>query len=291
MSTLSKTFVILVFLASVAYVAVQVTLYSLRVDFKDKWIKEVNYHYQTQQVKNSEIAALRVEMDNRKSILDALHQKIGVMEAELAGRSRLLTEVQRQLDSSNQLLAKSAANQGVLVRQLEVQQAQIADMESKKEAYRVKWVKANNEYSTALQELQYARQEGERLSRDLAELESKAVELAREKKRHEETLAALAASGVRTDLVGPRKKLEGKVTAVSAQFKLVVINIGKEQGVLEGDEFTIYRGGSFVAKIQVERVDRSWAAGRIVLQKDDPKVADSVSNDILVSGAKSEGGN
>lgn len=291
MSTLSKAFVILVFVAAVAYVAMQVTLYSMRVDFKDKWVKEVNYHYQTQQVKNSEIAALRVEMENRKSILDALYQKIGILDAELAGRSRLLSELQRQLDSSNGLLAKYAANQSVFVRQLEVQQAQLADMEEKKEAYRLKWTKANNEYSTALQELQYARQEVERLSRDLAEGMSKIVELARENKRHEETLAALAARNIRVDELGPRKKLEGKVTAVSAQFKLVIINIGKDQGVLEGDEFTIYRGANFVAKIQIERVDRAWAAGRVVSQKDDARVADSVSNDILISGAKSQGGN
>jgi hypothetical protein len=83
-------------------------------------------------------------------------------------------------------------------------------------------------------------------------------------------------------LLAPLKKLEGKVTAVSTQFGLVIVNIGKDQGVLEGDEFVIYRAASFVAKIQIERVDRIWSAGRVVLKKVDPRVADSVSNDILV---------
>jgi hypothetical protein len=61
----------------------------------------------------------------------------------------------------------------------------------------------------------------------------------------------------------------------------VTVNLGQGQGVLEGDEFTIYRGDEFVAKIQVERVERLWSSGRVVLKKDDPRIGDSASNDIL----------
>lgn len=292
MSTLSKAFVILVFAAACVFVGMQAVLFSMKMDFKDKWIKEVNYHYQTQQVKNSEIAALNVEMENRASMLKILQEKIGVLETELGGRSARLSDAQKQLDNANQLLVKYEANQGVFVRQLEVQLQQFADMSERVEGYRKKVLQLNGEYSGVLQELQYARQESERLQRDQAEIEAKVVELARENKSYEERLAALAIRGIQTDSVGARKKLEGKVTAVSDQFKLVIINIGKDQGVLEGDEFTVYRGAQFIAKIQIERVDRAWAAGRVVVQKGDtPKVADSVSNDILISGSKSQGGN
>ncbi len=292
MSTLSKAFVILVFAAACVFVGMQAVLFSMKMDFKDKWIKEVNYHYQTQQVKNSEIAALNVEMENRASSLKILQEKIGVLETELGGRSARLSDAQKQLDVANQLLVKYEANQGVFVRQLEVQVGRLADMSERVEGYRKKVAQLNGEYSGVLQELQYARQESERLQRDQAEIEAKVVELARENKGYEERLGALAALNIRTDLVGARKKLEGKVTAVSDQFKLVIVNIGKDQGVLEGDEFTVYRGAQFIAKIQIERVDRAWAAGRVVVQKGDaPKVADSVSNDILISGSKSQGGN
>jgi myosin heavy subunit len=285
MSTLSKVFVILVFVIACVKLGIDATLFAQKVDWKDKFVKEVNYHYQTQQVKNSEIAAFKVELENRAAMLDILRQKVAVLDTELAGRSSRLSDTQRQLASADELLKKYAADQAVFVRQLEVQLAQLADMTDKVEGYRQKVVKINNEYSVALQELQYARQEAERLSRDLAEVESKVVELARDKRRYEEQIAAYAAAGVRTDLA-PRKRLEGKVTAVSAQYKLVIINIGKDQGVLEGDEFTIYRDKNFVAKITIERVDRQWASGRIMFQKDDPRVADSVSNDILVTPGK-----
>jgi len=74
---------------------------------------------------------------------------------------------------------------------------------------------------------------------------------------------------------------------VANEIGMVVISIGKDDGVLEGDEFTAYRGGDFVAKIVLDRADRKWAAGKIVLKKTDPRVGDDVSNHIYVSGPRS----
>lgn len=281
MSMLSKVFIILVFVVACVKLGVDVTLFAQKVDWKDKFVKEVNYHYQTQQVKNSEIAAMRVEMDNRAAMLEVQRQKNAVLETELAARSARLSDAQRQLNNADELLKKYAQDHAVFVRQLEVQLAQLADAADKIEAYRQKTDRVSKEYYVTLQELQYARQEAEKLSRDLAEIESKVVEVARDRKRLEEQIAAYQAAGYRTDLA-PRRKIEGKVAAVSLQYKLVIINQGRDHGVLVGDSFTIYRDKGFVAKIEIDRVDRTWAAGRIVLQKEDPRVADSVSNDIMI---------
>lgn len=93
---------------------------------------------------------------------------------------------------------------------------------------------------------------------------------------------AVAGPTYRVDLA-PRKRLEGRITAVSQQYRLVIVNIGKDQGVLAGDEFTIYRDRSFVAKITIERVDRRWGSGRILFGTSDPRIADFVTNDIRMS--------
>jgi hypothetical protein len=81
----------------------------------------------------------------------------------------------------------------------------------------------------------------------------------------------------------PKKALEAKVTAVANEIGLVVISIGRDDGVLEGDEFTVYRDGDFVAKIEIDRSDRKWSAGKVVLKRTEPRVADNVSNHIFVS--------
>lgn len=106
---------------------------------------------------------------------------------------------------------------------------------------------------------------------------------AREMKRAEEEFALVMAwlrgGGA------PEKLLEGKVTAVGDEIGLVVISVGKDDGVLEKDEFAISRAGEFVAKIVIDRVDRKWSAGKVVLKKSDPRVADDVFNSMFVVSA------
>jgi hypothetical protein len=112
--------------------------------------------------------------------------------------------------------------------------------------------------------------------------------MARDKKHLEEKIHAIAQAGGNVN-VAPKKALEAKVTAVANEIGLVVISIGKDDGVLEGDEFTVYRGGDFVAKIVIDRSDRKWSAGKVVLKKTEPRVADDVSNHIFVSGPRAGG--
>jgi myosin heavy subunit len=288
MSTLSKVFVILVFLVALVKLGVDATLFAQRVDWKDKFVKEVNYHYQTQQIKNAEIQDLVLQRENLNEYKKILEDKINMLDIESAAKSQQIANLQRQFDAVDGNFKKLIADVDVFVRQLEVQITQITEMSNKVEDYRQKLVKAAAEKSTAVQELQYARQEAEVLQKSLAGLEENHVVLARDKKRLEETIKALNDRGIDTDLVTPKKLLEGKVTAVSTEIGLVVISIGRDDGVLEGNEFTIYRGGQFIAKITIDRVDRKWSAGRVTLKKDDPRVSDDASNSIFVSSFKNQ---
>jgi HEAT repeat protein len=129
------------------------------------------------------------------------------------------------------------------------------------------------------------RQMAAQLRQDLAELDETRVVMAREKRLLEEKINSIDQAGGNVN-VAPKKALEAKVTAVAGELGLVVFSIGKDDGVLEGDEFTVYRGGEYVSKIVVDRADRKWAAGKIVLKRRDPRVADDVSNHIYVSGPR-----
>jgi myosin heavy subunit len=284
MSTLSKVFVILVLLIALVSLGVNVTLFAMRVDWKDKFVKELNYHYQTQQIKNAEIADRELQIENMRVYNDILTNKIAMLDVELAGKGSRIADLQRQLDAVDVNTKKLLADVDVYVRQLEVQIAQIQDLNQKADDYRAKLTRASNNQNTAIQELQYARQEAERLSKDLASLEEAHISLARGKKNLEEVIAMLQLRGVDTSNAPPLKALEGRVTACDDSIGMVVISIGKDDGVLEGNEFTVYRNGQFIAKVTINKVDRKWAAGRVTLKKDAPRVSDEVSNTIFISG-------
>jgi Ca-activated chloride channel family protein len=199
------------------------------------------------------------------------------LETESSGKAARVNDVQRQLEAANTETTKYEGDMQVFVRQLEVQLAQIQELTTKVDEHRSKLVKNLNEKSLAVAELQYSRQLAEKLQKDLSELEEKHLELAREKRKLEERINGISQNGSNVN-VAPKKALEAKVTAIAPGLGLVVISVGKDDGVLEGDEFSIYRGGDFVAKIVIDRADRKWSAGRIVLKKSDPKVADDVDN-------------
>jgi len=120
-------------------------------------------------------------------------------------------------------------------------------------------------------------------SPDLATAEGKYQELARERQRLQETIASLNSIGNRCDSIAPRRALSGKVMAVVDELDLVAINLGRDAGVNEGDDFTIYHGSTFAGRIVIDSVDRPWASGRIVLRgQERPRIGDDVSNGITL---------
>src|SRR6188474_346600 len=158
MSLLSKLFVILVFVIALIKLGVDVTLFAQKVDWKDKFVKEVNYHYQTQQIKNAEIAARDLEIDNQKSFIGILNDRIAVLDTENSAKAQRINDLVRESVEKQTLLTKLEADVQVFVRQLEVQLAQIQELTTKVEEHRIKLAKSVNEKSLAVAELQYARQ-------------------------------------------------------------------------------------------------------------------------------------
>lgn len=83
------------------------------------------------------------------------------------------------------------------------------------------------------------------------------------------------------------RPLSAKVTAIAADLDLTIISAGRDAGVTEGDEFSIHRGEVFVGKIVIDRVDRAWSSGRIVLKgKESPQVGDTASRNVLARGGQ-----
>lgn len=65
-------------------------------------------------------------------------------------------------------------------------------------------------------------------------------------------------------------------TITGLRGELASINVGSAKGVQNGMEMMIYRGGDFVAYLQVQDVQASTAAGIIVKKRLDPMVGDKV---------------
>ena len=63
------------------------------------------------------------------------------------------------------------------------------------------------------------------------------------------------------DMVG-QKAMKAKVTSVSGQYNIVMLSVGRDDGVTPGYEFTIYRGDTYVGKVVIDRVEKDYCSGQ-----------------------------
>jgi hypothetical protein len=77
-------------------------------------------------------------------------------------------------------------------------------------------------------------------------------------------------------------KIDGQVVGVSQKMNLIVINVGEDDGVRVGFEFTVYRGKNYVGKAIVEKVFPRQSACRVLLDKTKGKIqaGDKVSTQV-----------
>lgn len=102
-----------------------------------------------------------------------------------------------------------------------------------------------------------------------ADLKAKMAAAAEQQARKEQTAV------VPPVLVAPAIG-EWKVTAVANEIGLVVISLGSDDGVREGQVYTIVRGADTIGTMRIDRVDAKWSAGKVVNKSGDPKVGDTI---------------
>lgn len=90
----------------------------------------------------------------------------------------------------------------------------------------------------------------------------------RELREVKQMIAAAEKQGVRLDLLYTREKpLDGFITAVSKKLPLVMMSLGSDDNVQKGQEFTIFRGSSYIGTVVVEDVYKDACAARIIKGK------------------------
>lgn len=71
--------------------------------------------------------------------------------------------------------------------------------------------------------------------------------------------------------------ITGKVTAAADEISLVVLSVGTDHGIQDGQQFVILRQGETIGRGAINRKDLKWSAGNLTSKKSPPKVGDDVS--------------
>ncbi|MEW6027044.1 MAG: hypothetical protein AB1599_07115 [Planctomycetota bacterium] len=282
MSTLTRVLIVVIFVMSLVYLGISAALFSYRVDYKDMLEKEKVAHKNDVEERDDAINKLKGKSNDLEKNIKTLEGNIKTLNQDMeTARNELndwkntstkLTNDLTALNSSYEKLQASLTEQIQKNKELNetVEKLTASKDEAVKERTTLeeKFVQAQN---TIIQ-----------LEKNLATLEQQYLAQAKELNQVK-TMLDVYRTKAPTLVTEPVavKLIEGKVTAISdkADLNIVLISVGKNDGVEVGMRFTVYRSDKYVAKVQVEKVEAQWAACFSIkeFQADTIKINDNIT--------------
>lgn len=283
MSMLTKVFVFLLVVVSVAKLGMDVTLFSQRIDWKDKWVKAENWRVEIERIKNQEIGELNIHIQNLMTGIGLLQREKEKLEETNRGKEGMIEVHEANIRELRRELAETKALHERTQRQLDVQIATVHRLQELIEEYRNKAENAMARAAEAEMMVIQLTQETEYNKSLLAELEKKARVLMVAKADLEKQIDSHMRVCGNSSLGPSVRKIDGKVLSYDRELGAVVINLGKDDGVLAGTMFSIYRPGKFAAIAVARQVDRTLAVAHITLMQVEPQPGDECTNSMTTA--------
>lgn len=281
MSMLTKVFVVLVVVASFGLLGVTSTLFTYRVEYKKALNEERNAHAKTKE-------AMEEQKTYFEGKIDTLEATLATVRTDFAAAN----EARERLESDNKELKTSLEK---MTTEISVANSSITSLKAELSAMKEELRKVSQEKDTYLRAKEQAESERDIAQSRLHEVEAQLMNanarlsettdaltsMARELDAAKKALKRLPPEVTLDDIHVP-PTVEGKVMAVSArpEMNLMIINIGRNRGLVPGMQLTVFRGDKFITKVQVEKVEGDWASARSLksFEKEAVQVGDSVSS-------------
>jgi hypothetical protein len=224
---------------------------------------------------NEDTARLQRDLDTEKEnkvLADKRYNDARVEASTAAGERNTAVEVQQRVEAENvkitnehnTLLGKYdrlSQAQKDLVAVNEKQAADIKALTAQKDQAMAEKASAVDAMNDAIAEQRRLKALGDEKDDMVAGLEKKIVELGEMVEGLNLKLAAYKDRiGDLPDMIR-MKAIKAKVTSVSGQYNIVMLSVGRDDGVTPGYEFTVYRGNQYVGKVVIDRVEKDYCSG------------------------------
>lgn len=284
MSPLTKTFVVLVTLLSVVFVALVVPFVAKTDDYKAQ-VSELQSKLAAAQAKaqmteqdiqniyvktRSDITSLTAEKGALQEQVDALTSKLRDSESRVAD---LRQDLELAKADGTRLSTAQQQTAGLLGSVSEdAKQAREALLTERTRAIQLEdaLTKARGEVATMTRQLK-------RVTEAKVALEQEAKDLAERLLSMPQTQQADTA--VTEQVVFSPRSIQGQIQAVEnvSNVTLALVNVGTSDGVKENMKFNIHRNGQFIGNMVVETVDTSDSSGRVTLSQGQIQVGDQIT--------------
>ena len=262
MSTIAKVFVVVVFALSIAF-AVSSALLMNQQDKQQKAYADLKTSSKSEADRlTSELQKATDDCSDKAKQLtkakDDVSRLTSEKEALEKDKAQLQTDNANKEKRLNELGTSFAAIKtgiGDWAQRNEKLQKELGDLQ-------VGLAKAQEELRTTKADCEKAKLDRDEAIKKQADAEGRKKDIEDQLIRAKELLAKLEASGainVSEAILGVQKPIDGRVLEVDPTNNVVVISVGKDQGVGLGYSFTVYRADEYIGEIKVEQLQNDLA--------------------------------
>ncbi|HAT11776.1 MAG TPA: hypothetical protein DCS97_14560 [Planctomycetes bacterium] len=273
MSLALRIFIVLVLVMTLAFMFIQMTLFATKENWKRRWDTETKALAaelkQSTQLLTTE-SAQKVRAENQVASLQTEIQngqaKVKELEGQITERANRIQNLERDLSKGqtdyNALKEDYQAQSKSLdmVRQRNGELTNIASV-ARAVAFNLNVKLAEVEDDLNNLQTEYTKR-GEDLEKTNSELKQANAFIAQVREKYSKVYDSLK------DEKGSVKVLRAMVAAVrpnpQGQQEFVMLSIGTEEGIEEGQEFIIYRDSKYICKVRVEKIMNDMAPARII---------------------------
>jgi septal ring factor EnvC (AmiA/AmiB activator) len=282
MSILTRVLVVALLVMSLIYLGMTAALFSYRTDYKNEWIKEKAAHEATIKDKKKEIDSHLAKQNALEKDINLLVTETKTLDANFKAATNDLTNWIEKNTQLNNEFTKLTTNYEKLQADLEAQAKKNDDLQKFVEDFRKSKEVAEKDRATFEGKFMQTQDDLLKLEKNLMTLEEQYLVQAKELNYAKTLLEQYKKQVPSVNLVEKAPKwIEGKILAISdkADLNLVVISVGKNDGVEVGMKFTVYRIDKYVGKVQIEKVDPQISSGFSIKEfaADAIKVGDSIT--------------
>ena len=277
MSTLGKILTVLVVLVAIGLAVLVPTLVRMQKNWKEAYDQEHQLFLKAVDQRDQAIQQRDKEYLGWQTDRSKLDQRVNNLSTEVSLRNNTITTLRNEKENQEKRLQE-------LVEQIKG----LNDSLAKEVAQRDAWRKERDEAMTAKDQLETmlsqldaryrsAVDDNQRLREDLRQAQERMAALESRVAYFEQQ------PGVETPKevpAVPPHKIRGLVTSADNEARVAEVNLGSDDGVVEGMKFFIYNENQnkYLATLLVTRVSTNSAAGELSVIRGDVKVNDHVTN-------------
>lgn len=273
MSLALRIFIVLTLVMTLAFMFIQMTLFATRENWKRRWDTEtkslsVELKQATQMIASESTGRVRAEVQIASLQNERLadQAKIKDLEGQITERATKIANLERDLQLARtdfNAMKEDYEKQGESLTMVRQRNGELTNIASVARAVAFNLNVKLAEIEDDLNNLQTEHTRSlETFDKVSTELKQANAFISQVREKHPQVYESLK------DEKGSTKVLHGTVAAVrlnpQGQQEFVMLSVGKEESIEEGQEFIIYRDSKYICKVRVERVMNDMAPARVI---------------------------